>query len=141
MKIFRIIFPTQPRNFKNKRWLEITLRTIHLIGIAGAGSGYLYQAPHEVWLPFQNILIFSGILLVILEIWTNAIWIIQIRGIAILFKLLLLFFIPFVHGWESHILITVIIISSIFSHAPGDVRYYSLIHGKRMDTIKDGNRQ
>jgi hypothetical protein len=57
MKIFPIFFPAQPRKFKTKRWLKISLRTIHLIGIAGAGGGYLYQAPDEAWLPFQNILI------------------------------------------------------------------------------------
>jgi hypothetical protein len=135
MKISRIFFSAQPRKFKNKRWLEITLRTIHLIGIAGAGGGYLYQVPHQLWLPYQNILVVSGILLVILEIWTNPIWIIQIRGIAITLKLVLLFLMPFVQGWEPHIIITVIIISGISSHAPGDVRYYSLIHGKRMDTL------
>jgi hypothetical protein len=140
MKLFRIFFPTKPRNFKNKRWLEISIRTIHLIGIAGAGGAYLYQTPHEVWPPYQNILMVSGFLLVLLEIWTNAIWIIQIRGIAVLIKLLLLFFIPFVQGWEPHIIITVIIISGIISHAPGDVRYYSLLHGQRMDTMKYGNR-
>ena len=141
MKISRIFFPPQSRKFINKRWLEITLRTIHLIGIAGAGGGYLYQVPHRLWLPYQNILIVSGILLVILEIWTNPIWIIQIRGIAITLKLLLLFLMPLVQGWEPHIIITVIIISGISSHAPGDVRYYSLIHGKRMDTMKDGNKR
>jgi hypothetical protein len=74
-------------------------------------------------------------MLIILELFSNGIWLIQLRGIAIIIKLILLICMPYFNGLESYILILVIVISGIMAHAPGDVRYFSVIHGKRMDTL------
>ena len=131
----RILFPAQNRNSKIVRWINITLRSIHLIGCAGIGGGYLYGAPRDAWYSFLLLTIISGIMLILLELYSNGIWLIQLRGIAIIIKLILLICIPYFNGSESYILITVIVISGIMAHAPGDVRYFSVIHGRRMDTL------
>ena len=64
--------------------MNIALRTLHLIGTAGVGGGFLYQAPRETWLPYLALTVASGFAIMFLEIWANAIWLIHICGVAIL---------------------------------------------------------
>ena len=131
----KTLFPTETRTFKYIRWVKITLRTFHLIGIAGIGAGAFYHIPAHQWQSFSILTILSGILFILLEVWSNGIWLIQIRGVGLYIKIILLLLIPFLPDYESIILIIVICLASIISHAPGNVRYFSVIHGKRMDTL------
>ena len=135
MKTNRILFPRDSRSFRGQRWVNIVLRTMHLIGIAGLGGGFLYQSPSEVWLPYLILSIASGSGLMCLAIWTDGIWFIQLRGIAILIKLILLLSIPLLKGYGGYALIIIIVISGVIAHAPGDVRYYSIFHGKRVENL------
>jgi len=135
MKFNNTLFPTETRTFKYKRWIKISLRTLHLIGIAGIGAGVFFQLPAKHWQGFLILTLLTGTLFVLLEIWGNGIWLIQLRGVVLYGKIILLLFIPFLPAHESIILILVIVLASIISHAPGDVRYFSIIHGKRMDTL------
>jgi len=135
MKFNTILFPTKSRIFKNNRWVKITLRTIHLIGITGVGAGAFFNLPDQQWRGFLILTSVSGILFVLLEVWINGIWLIQIRGVVLYVKFILLLCIPFLPTYESIIFIIVIVLASIISHAPGDVRYFSIIHRKRMDTL------
>lgn len=135
MSLYHIIFPDYSRTFRHKRWVKISLRILHLIGISGACSGYYFKTAEELWLPFMFLTTLSGILFMILEIWTNGIWLIQIRGIAIFIKIILLTCLPYFNGYESITLFIVIIISGLISHAPGDVRYFSVIHGRRLEKL------
>jgi hypothetical protein len=135
MKIFKTLFPSKNRTFKYKRWLEISLRTLHLIGVAGVCAGAFFHVPHYQWQGFSILTSLSGILFILLELWSNGIWLIQLRGVILYIKIIFLLCIPLLPAYKSIILIIVIGISSIISHAPGDVRYFSIIHGKRMDTF------
>jgi hypothetical protein len=135
MKTNRILFPRNARSFKGKRWANIALRTMHLIGIAGVGGGFLYQSPSEVWLPYLILSVASGFGIMCLDIWSNGIWFVQLRGIAILIKLILLLSVPFLKGYAGYALVIAIIISGVIAHAPGDVRYYSIFHGRRVEDL------
>ena len=135
MRFYHLFFPDHSRTFRYKRWFEISLRTVHLIGISGVCSGYYFQTAQNLWLPFLYLTTITGILFITLEIWTNGIWLIQVRGIAIIIKIFLLTCLPFLQGHEVIMLIIVIIISGLISHAPGDVRYYSVIHGQRLENM------
>jgi len=126
LKISSIIFPPQSRSFEGQRWINILLRSIHLIGISGVGAAFLYELAVEQWLPFMLLTVISGIAMVILEVWSNGIWLIQLRGITTLIKLALLLLTIFI-GLNPYILFLVILISSVISHAPGKVRYYPII--------------
>ena len=109
---------------------------MHLIGIAGLGGGFLYQSPRGVWLPYLILSIASGFGLMCLAIWTDGIWFIQLRGIAILIKLILLLSVLFLKVHAGYALIITIVISGIIAHAPGDVRYYSIFHGRRVENLR-----
>ena len=66
------------------------LRSLHLVGVGGCGGAFLYEGPREIRLPFLMLTVVSGLVMVLLEIWSSGYWIIELRGIAIIAKLLLL---------------------------------------------------
>jgi hypothetical protein len=108
------------------RWVNITFRTAHLVGVAGIGGAFLYNAPPEAWAPYFWLTIVSGFVLLILEVWSNSFWVFQLRGIATVAKLLVLLSALRV-GAEPYIIVAVIIISGVISHAPGKVRYFAIL--------------
>ncbi|MCP4996377.1 MAG: hypothetical protein GY934_21775 [Gammaproteobacteria bacterium] len=126
MALQKIFFPDAARAFRGQRWVNIGLRTLHLVGIAGLGAGFLYTAADLSWQLYYQITLYSGLGLMLIAIWNHGVWLLQLRGQAILFKLLLLLLIPLFPGWEKTIFLLIILISGVISHAPGKVRYYVL---------------
>lgn len=122
------------KTFPAIRWVNILLRTAHLVGVAGVGGAFLYQVPPSAWKPYLALIIVSGTAMLLLDIWSNARCLLQVRGIATLVKILLLS-ISAVAGMQAHILIAVIVISGVISHAPAKVRYLSLV---KVSAVKGG---
>jgi hypothetical protein len=130
-----ILFPAVSRSFPGKRWLNITLRTLHLIGVAGLGGAYLYSAPRGLWEPYLWLSLSSGSALVAMSLYSNGIWLLQLRGLLILLKLGLLGIMLWLPGFSLQLGMAVIVLSSVISHAPGNVRYYSIWHGRRIESL------
>ncbi|RLK50152.1 hypothetical protein DFR31_0041 [Alkalispirillum mobile] len=135
MSLFRVVFPAESRRLPAQRWINIGLRSLHLLGTAGLGGAYLYQAPESAWLPYFWLAMVSGVLMALIHVWNNGVWLIQVRGLAILFKLLLLALIGWLEGADLPLFILVILISGVIAHAPGDLRYYSPWHGRRVEKL------
>jgi hypothetical protein len=133
--LLRLMLPPQSRTFPGKRWVQISLRTAHLIGTAGIGGAFLYGAPTSAWLPYFWVLLLSGVAMVLLQLWSNAVWLLQLRGLAILAKLALLALVPLWPQAALPVCIAVVTISGVISHAPGNTRYYSLWHGRRIEAF------
>ncbi len=125
------LFPPKSRHFTGNRWVNMGLRTLHLIGIAGLGGAFLYAADRAMWQPYLLLTVLSGLGLVLLEIWSNGIWLLQLRGLATLLKLGILSLV-FVFGLKAWLLVVMIVIASLFAHAPADVRYWSPFYGRRI---------
>ncbi|MGH1460606.1 MAG: hypothetical protein ACRBB6_01070 [Neptuniibacter sp.] len=123
------LFPQEKRVIPYKRWFSISLRTLHLIGVAGLAGAYLYDQPYSSWWFYLVATVCSGFVMAAMEIYCDAIWLLQIRGTAIGLKLILLSTaIWWFNQPAASIYFTVIIISGIVSHAPGRLRYYSIWH-------------
>lgn len=135
MAIKPILFPEQSRFFPGQRWTNILLRTLHLIGLAGVGGGFFYPAADNSWMPYFYLAMASGIGLMAISIWSNGVWLVQLRGQSILFKVLLLALIPSFPEAKLPLFLAVIIISGLIAHAPGNIRYYSLYHRRRIDML------
>lgn len=129
------LFPAGSRHFPGQRWANITLRSLHLLGIAGVGGGYLFALPLAVWAPYLWLAVASGASLALIQVWSNGIWLIQIRGLAILLKLALLAAAAWGGAPRPAVLVAVIAISGVIAHAPGNLRYFSLWHGRRVETL------
>ena len=132
MDLYRLFFPRESRTFPGKRWTRILFRTAHLVGTAGVGGGFLYQSPKESWFPYLILTVISGFGILFLEVWTNGIWILQLRGMAVLLKLVLLSGLHFFQEGAAWLLVAAIVLSGLISHAPSDVRYFSVFHGRKI---------
>lgn len=136
-KLQRTLFPDQSRSVPAQRWIKISLRTLHLIGTAGLGGAYLYGAAAADWQVYFWLTISTGLAMALLECWSNAIWLLQVRGIAIVTKVLALLSISLLEGASLPLFLLVIVISGVVAHAPGGVRYYSPYHGRRLERLSD----
>ena len=135
MPLARALFPADPRSFPGKRAVRILLRTLHLVGTAGMGGGHLYHAPREAWMPYLVLTVASGAVLVLIDVWSSGIWLIQLRGVAILVKLVGLWVVHLRPEWAGAGLLVAVVISGLIAHAPGDVRYWSVVHRRRVDAL------
>ncbi len=117
-----------------RRLTKVMVRTIHLIGMAGMFGAAMYGASEPTYFYLTMV---SGIVLVGMEAWSGWIWFVQLRGLAVYVKLLLLLSLHFALQHTIVILILVIAISGFMSHAPGWIRYYSLLHRKVVYSQKD----
>lgn len=120
-----------------KRWTKISLRTLHLLSVAGVGGGILFGLDKNQWINYWWLALASGGLMMLVDIISNRIWLVQIRGLTIFLKLLLLALLGVNPAWDGYLLATIIVISGIISHAPGSLRYYSIYHGKVISSDLD----
>ena len=117
-----------------RRLSKVIVRTIHLVGIAGLFGNAMTGSFASVYI---TLTIVSGVILTLMEAWSNPIWFVQLRGIALYLKLLLL--LP-LHGDPDKAipcLIAVIAISGFMSHAPSWIRYFSVLHWQVVHSQKD----
>ncbi len=127
------LFPVHKRDFVGKRWVKVGLRTLHLMGLAGIGGAWFYTVEPSQWLPFLWLTMVSGLLMLLVEVWSHGIWLLQVRGLAIFVKIILLSFSALLpHSLEPALIMLVIMISGVISHAPGRVRYYSPFYHRRI---------
>lgn len=135
MSLYRMMFPAVSRSLPGLRWLNIGLRTLHLIGIAGSSGAFLYPMQTAAWVPYLWLTLLSGVGLMGLSLYSNGIWLLQLRGLAILFKLVLLGLMLVWPGFSWQLGLAVIVLSSVIAHAPGNLRYYSPWHGRRIEGL------
>ena len=120
-----------------KRWTKISLRTLHLVAVAGVGGGILFGIERDLWVNYWWLALASGVLLMAIDIVSNPVWLVQIRGLVIYLKLVLLAIMGAFPQCAGMIMLTVIILSSLISHAPGNLRYYSVYHRKVISSTSD----
>jgi hypothetical protein len=120
-----------------KRWSKISLRTLHLLSVAGVGGGVLFALDKTLWVNYWWLALVSGVLLMLIDVIANPVWLIQIRGLVIYVKIIALALMDGHAVWDPILLILIIIISAVVSHAPGNVRYYSLYHRRVIESTRD----
>lgn len=133
----RALFPAEPRYMPGNRWLNVILRTLHLVGIAGIGGGYFYASQDDTWRFYLDLCLVSGTLLAMLFVYSNGIWLLQLRGLVIMFKLLLFYAIALWSELAIPLLILILVLSGWIAHAPARVRYYSPFYGRRIESLPD----
>ncbi|MCW8905657.1 MAG: hypothetical protein OQL28_00280 [Sedimenticola sp.] len=127
------LFPKESRYLPGQRWLNVLFRTLHLVGLGGLGAGFLYPAADQSWQLYLQLTLISGVALTLISIYSNAIWLIQMRGQMVLLKLLLLWLTGPFPEYRMGLFILIILISGWIAHAPARVRYYSPYHRRRIE--------
>jgi len=120
-----------------KRWSKISLRTLHLLSVAGVGGGILFGLGFHQWIHYWWLALASGALMMLMDVVSSPVWLVQIRGAVIILKLVLIALLGNDPAWDKLILAVVIIVSAVISHAPGKLRYYSLYHRRVINSPND----
>ena len=126
-----------------KRWTKISLRTLHLLAVAGVGGGILFGIEKSLWLNYWWLALASGGLMMLMDMLANKVWIVQVRGFVIILKLALLVLLGLNPEWDKLLLAAIIIMSAVISHAPGKLRTTRSTTGKSSNqtmTQKASNR-
>ena len=117
--------PPPPRSFRGQRWLNIGLRGLHLVGVAGVAGGFLYGLPRETWILYWHLAGVSGVLMSLIYLWIDLDWITQLKGQVIVFKVVLLWLGLLYPPAQGPIFVVVILLSAFFAHAPATVRSWA----------------
>jgi len=127
MQLKCVLFPDPPRRSPIEHWLNIGLRSAHLVGVAGIGGGFLFDLAEARWLAYWHLTVATGVLLSLLYLWSTAAWLFQVKGLVVVIKLGLLAAARMWPSWRGELFVLVIVISGLVAHAPAYVRGHRLI--------------
>lgn len=125
-----LLFPSPLRSFPGQRWVRISIRTVHLLSMGLLIGGFAAGVPlQHLAGPFWWTL-GSGVVFVAVELHASCIFLLQLKGIAVLTKTLL-----FLLAWAEPdramtCFVISVIIGGVSSHMPGKFRYFSPLHGR-----------
>lgn len=122
------------KEFALRRMFKVLVRSVHLVGTAGTFANAMMNISSSIYI---TTVIWSGLLLVLMESFGNRLWLVQLRGIAIYAKLILIGAMHWYPQTAIPCLIAIIMLSGFMSHAPSWIRYYSVQHRKVVHEITD----
>ena len=108
-----------------RRLSKVIVRTVHLVGIAGMFGNAMMGTSESTYIVLT---IITGVVLTLMEASSGWVWFVQLRGVFLYLKLLLLLLIHFEPASAIPCLIAVIALSGFISHAPSWIRYFSVLH-------------
>lgn len=117
-----------------RRLTKVIVRTIHLVAIAGFFGNAMTGSFETIYITMT---IASGAVLTLMETSSGWIWLVQLRGVSLYLKLLLLLLIHMYPNATIPGLIAVIALSGFISHAPSWIRYFSLQHWQVVHSKED----
>lgn len=111
------------RDFPGKRWLNVALRTVHLLGIVLFGAALLGAGS----IPLGAALtLASGLAMFAVDTWANPAHLREVAGFGMLVKLALIALATVQATLALPVFWTLIVLSTLLSHAPGNFRHRRL---------------
>jgi len=127
-KILSLLFPQEYRDFKHKRFIIVALRSVHIICFSILVGGYYFQQDKSLLLPWFYGALFSGVSMFLIDMYGSCMIVFEVRGLSIMFKLLLLAWIPNLNvNNQIALLLFIIALSSYISHTTGSIRHKNLL--------------
>ncbi len=112
----------------NSRPVRTTLRTLHVLAFGAYYGGHVFSvAPDRLFLALVAV-VATGVLFMLFEIWRAPVWLHQLRGVCTYTKLALLVSTAFFWEQRIWILTLIVVLGVVVSHAPGRIRYYSVLY-------------
>ncbi|PKO35508.1 MAG: hypothetical protein CVU34_04245 [Betaproteobacteria bacterium HGW-Betaproteobacteria-7] len=111
------------RDFPGKRWLNVGLRSLHLIGIVLFGAALL-GAGSIAW--SAGVVVVSGGLMFAIDTWAHPGQLREVSGFGVVIKLLLVGLVAWLPDLALPLFWTLLILSTLLSHAPGSLRHRRL---------------
>jgi len=132
VSVASLLFPADRRRIPHSRTLKIAARTVHIAAMGVLLGGHMFDVPAGRLWPYLWTVVASGSVLIALEVCADGHWLHQGCALAIYAKLAILCVVPFFWELRVPLLLTVVVISSVVSHAPRGLRHYSVIFKRVM---------
>ena len=119
-----LLFPPEPRTLLWRRAMKILLRAIHVPCAGILTAAYLFDAgasARTVWLIGAVV---SGLLILLLDLHETGAFLLQVRGLVVLGKIALLGMLPLFDEYQLPLLVGLLGMSVLSSHAPSAIRYH-----------------
>jgi hypothetical protein len=128
----------EPKPLPGARALRTTLRTVHVLAFATLYGGHVYNLPPDRLLWALVATVATGAVFLAFEIYSAPVYLVEMRGLATVVKLVLVAAVAVF--WEARValLSIAIVIGVVASHMPGRYRYFSLLHGRVVETEGQG---
>jgi hypothetical protein len=127
-----LLFPEPRRRLAHARWWNIAARTVHLAATGTLLGGHVFQVPPETLNPLLWTAIVTGGVMIAVEVIPSAHWAHQVCAVFVYVKLLILCLVPLLWAYRVPMLLAVLVLASVGSHAPRRVRHYSLWYRRVM---------
>ncbi len=117
------LFPRVPRDFTFRRGVRIGLRALHIFTAGTLLAGYIFDQPVavlELWL-FGTVI--SGFLLLATDLHASLAVLLEVRGLAVFAKLVLMALVPVFWDARVSLLFAALVIGAVTSHMPGKYRH------------------
>lgn len=122
-----LLFPDPPRGFPGRRFVKIVLRGAHVLCASLCLGAYAFGAEGRgLWLAAA---IVTGIAILALDLHESAAFLLEVRGLVVLGKLVALMFLPEGGAW---LLGAIVLVSVVSSHAPGSIRHRVVLRRGRV---------
>ena len=126
--LLQLIFPAQSRRFPYQRLILDLLRSAHILCVCLLLGG-LYFRPDAPQLGYWLVgVLATGAGLLAIEVHRTAAVLFELRGIIVLCKLALLFYLPqFSPATQLILLMLLVFFSTLSSHSPRRIRHLSVM--------------
>jgi hypothetical protein len=112
--------------------LKIALRGIHVLAAGILAGSYVLESSPGLQARWLAAAVLSGLLLLLLDVHESCVFLLQIRGYFVIFKLAALGFLyrlePVPASW---LLVVLLVVSVVSSHAPSAIRYAAPLGSRR----------
>ncbi|MBC8424386.1 hypothetical protein H8E07_09705 [bacterium] len=128
-RFFRFLIPPEPRRYAGQRWAKMLARSTHVV-FAGIYLGALvFEVEPGIRRPWFLAAMFSGLGMVCLDLYESGGFLLQLRGLVTVVKLVLLALLPTFGAAGVWVLAVIAFCSVISSHATANFRYF-LVWGR-----------
>ena len=117
----------QNKRPKWTRFLDIALRTAHVLVISILFGGAVFRIPVDQLVPWQHLAMATGVMLIVSEIIHHTHWLTQIRGLMVFIHAGLLGLAILRPDLAVIFLLSSLVFGLVGSHLPKKIRYWSFV--------------
>lgn len=131
MSLKALLFPDPPRAFPGRRATKVALRAAHVLCAGTYFAAFVFAVEPAARHPWFVALLVSAGLLLLLDLHETAAFFLEIRGLVVLGKVVLLALLPCFGDAQVWVLGALVAVSVVSSHAPASVRHRVVVSGVR----------
>ena len=109
------------RDFPGRRWISVTLRSLHLVGVVLVGAALFGGGAYRS--PAAALMLLTGVGMYGIELWSNPKHLREVAGLFIPLKLVGVAAMLFAPERAAMLFWLLLVASSIVSHAPASFRH------------------